>query len=215
MDKSKGLLIQEEEFIFDCRRVIYWPARKILMAADLHWGKTQFLRNHGIAVSDAVLDADLERLTNAIGDYDVKSFIVLGDLIHHEAALSPAIVDKITRFRERSPVELILVKGNHDRYTKFPSQWGIVEENTLVVDNFLLVHDQKKREKRYQFCGHVHPMMKLTSSHDSLRLPSFMLLEKVCYLPAYSHLTGGKDMKLLKGEKALVLMPDGLELFER
>ncbi len=215
MDKSKGILIQDEEFIFDCRRVIYWPRRKILMAADLHWGKTQFLRNHGIAVSDAVLDADLDRLSHAIDDYDVQSFIVLGDLIHHEASLSPAIIDKIAAFREKRPVELILVKGNHDRYTKFPVQWGIVEENTLIVDNFLLVHDQKKREKRYQFCGHVHPMMRLTSSHDSLRLPSFMLLEKVCYLPAYSHLTGGKDMKLLRGEKALVLMPDGLELFER
>jgi DNA ligase-associated metallophosphoesterase len=215
MDKSKGLLIQEEEFIFDCRRVIYWPRRKILLAADLHWGKTQYLRNHGIAVSDAVLDADLRRLENVLGEYDVKSFIVLGDLIHHEASLSPAIISKIEAFRNLHPVELILVKGNHDRYTKFPPSWGLMEETSLRIDNFLLVHDQKKREKTYQFCGHVHPMMKFSSSVDSLRLPSFMLLDKVCYLPAYSHLTGGKNMKLLKGEKALVLMPEGLELFER
>jgi DNA ligase-associated metallophosphoesterase len=215
MDKKKGFLIEEEEFIFDCRRVIYWPRRKILMATDLHWGKTQFLRNHGIAVSDAVLDADLERLAHVFNDYDVKSFIVLGDLIHHERALSPAIVSKIAAFREKNPVELILVKGNHDRFTKFPSVWGIVEETSLKIDQFLLVHEQKKKETDYQFCGHVHPMMSFSSSHDSLRLPSFMLLEKVCYLPAYSHLTGGKNMKLLRGEKAFVVMPDGLEFFER
>ncbi|MES2528145.1 MAG: ligase-associated DNA damage response endonuclease PdeM [Bdellovibrionota bacterium] len=215
MDKSKSLLIGEEEFIFDCRRVIYWPRRKILMAADLHWGKTQYLRNHGIAVSDAVLDADLDRLGHVLEDYEVKSFIVLGDLIHHEAALSPAIISKIQNFREKYPVELVLVKGNHDRFTTFPPSWGIVEELSLNVDQFLLVHDRKTREKKYQFCGHVHPMMRLQSSVDSLRLPSFMLLDKACYLPAYSHLTGGKDMKLLKGEKALVLMPDGIELFER
>ena len=215
MDKSKSVVIDGEEFIFDCRRVIYWPRRKILFAADLHWGKTQYLRNHGIAVSDAVLDADLERLSHVFQDYDITTFMVLGDLIHHEKALSQEIIRKIAWFREEHPLELILVKGNHDRYTVFPSSWGIVEETSLVIDQFLFVHDLKKREKRYQFCGHIHPMMKLTSSVDSLRLPSFMLLEKACYLPAYSHLTGGKDMKLLKGEKALVLMPDGLELFER
>lgn len=215
MDKSKSVLIDGEEFIFDCRRVIYWPRRKLLLAADLHWGKTQYLRNHGIAVSDAVLDADLLRLTHIFKDYDISTFIVLGDLIHHEDALSPEIIRKIADFRHAHPLELILVKGNHDRFTKFPSSWGLVEENSLSIDQFLLVHDQKKREKRYQFCGHIHPMMKLSSSLDSLRLPSFMLLEKACYLPAYSHLTGGKDMKLLKGEKALVLMPEGLELFER
>jgi DNA ligase-associated metallophosphoesterase len=215
MDKSKSVLIQDENFIFDCRRTIYWPKKKVLLAADLHWGKTQYLRSHGIAVSDAVLDDDLNRLSHILEDYDVKSFIVLGDLIHHEGALSPAIVEKIAEFRETFPVELILVEGNHDRYTEFPASWGVVKEKALDVDGFLLVHDQKKREKRYQFCGHVHPMMRFTTSVDSLRLPSFMLLEKVCYLPAYSHLTGGKDMKLLRGEKALVLMPDGLEMFER
>lgn len=215
MDKSKSVLIDDEEFIFDCRRVIYWPRRKILLAADLHWGKTQYLRNHGIAVSDAVLDADLERLGHIFQDYEISNFIVLGDLVHHEKALSPSIIEKINTFREKNPVELILVKGNHDRYTEFPSSWGLVEETHLRIDQFLLVHDQKKREKSYQFCGHIHPMMRLSTSLDSLRLPSFMLLEKACYLPAYSHLTGGKDMKLLRGEKALVLMPDGLEVFER
>lgn len=215
MDKSKGVLIGDEEFIFDCRRVIYWPAKKILLAADLHWGKTQYLRNHGIAVSDAVLDADLDRLSQILKDYDVSTLMVLGDLVHHEEALSPAIVEKISGFRDKHRNELLLVKGNHDRFTVFPTEWGIVEEKELRIGEFLFVHDPKKKEKSYQFCGHIHPMMRLSSSLDSLRLPSFMLLERACYLPAYSHLTGGKDMKLLRGEKALVLMPDGLELFER
>jgi DNA ligase-associated metallophosphoesterase len=215
MDKAKSVLIQDEEFIFDCRRVIYWPRRKVLMAADLHWGKTQYLRHHGIAVSDAVLDDDLNRLSHVLSEYEISTFIVLGDLIHHEGALSPAIIEKISHFRDKHPVELVLVEGNHDRYTNFPSEWGIVKEKALDLDGFLLVHDQKPRVKKYQFCGHIHPMMRFSSSVDSLRLPSFMLLKKACYLPAFSHLTGGKDMKLLRGERALVLMPDGLELFER
>lgn len=215
MDKSKSILIEGEEFIFDCRRVVYWPAKKILLAADLHWGKTQYLRQHGIAVSDAVLDADLERLSGVFQDYEVSTFMVLGDLIHHEGSLSQAIVDKIAGFRDKHPSELLLVKGNHDRYTTFPSEWGIVEEQEFRLEKFLFVHDPKKKEKNYQFCGHIHPMMRLSTSIDSLRLPSFMLLERACYLPAYSHLTGGKDMKLLRGERALVLMPDGLEIFER
>ncbi|HXH75687.1 MAG TPA: metallophosphoesterase [Bacteriovoracaceae bacterium] len=117
MDKNVSVNIKDEEFIFDCRRTIYWPRQKVLLAADLHWGKTQFLRNHGVAIADDIFDADLSRLAHVMDDYEVSSFIVLGDLVHHEKALSSVIINKVTNFREQFPCELMLVKGNHDRYT--------------------------------------------------------------------------------------------------
>jgi uncharacterized protein len=215
MDRSLQQSILEEEFIFDCRRVIYWPRRKILMGTDLHWGKTNFLRSHGIAISDKVFDADLDRLSEILNDYEVDTFLVLGDLIHHEKSLSKGLIEKVAHFRDQHPCELLLVKGNHDRFTKFPESWGIVEEPTLVLDQFVFNHEHVKKEKRFQFSGHLHPMLKLRDGIDILRLPSFILGEKFCYLPAFSHLTGGQDMKLTSGQRAIVTTTGGLEVFEK
>jgi DNA ligase-associated metallophosphoesterase len=215
MDRSLVQSILEEEFIFDCRRVIYWPRRKILLGTDLHWGKTNYLRSHGIAISDKVFDADLERLSNVLTDYDVDTFLVLGDLIHHEKSLSRGLIEKVAHFRDQHPCELLLVKGNHDRYTKFPESWGIVEEKSFVLEQFVFQHEHVKKEKRFQFSGHIHPMMKLKDGIDILRLPSFILGQNFCYLPAFSHLTGGQDIKLQKNQRAIVTTTSGVETFER
>lgn len=215
MEQSILRTIQGEDFIFDCRRAIYWPRRKILVAADLHWGKTQYMRQHGVAISDKVFEADLNRLSHLLEDYDTSTFLVLGDLIHHEKSLSKGVVDKVAWFRHEYPCELVLVKGNHDRFSHFPESWGIVEESDFYIDHFYFVHEHKKRIKDFQFSGHVHPMLKLKADFDILRLPSFILSEKYCLLPAFSYLTGGQDIKLQKGEEGLALMEEGLESFKR
>lgn len=215
MDKSILKIINDEKFIFDCRRSIYWPRRKILIAADLHWGKTQYLRNHGVAITDKVFEDDLMRMSRIMDDYETETLLILGDLIHHEKSLSRGIIDKVAFFRHHNPCELILVKGNHDRYTKFPDSWGIVEENDFKIGNFYFTHEFVKGMESYQFSGHIHPMLRLRSGFDELRLPSFVLAETFCLLPAFSHLTGGQDVKLEKGQSALVLMDEGIDEFKR
>ena len=215
MEKSLVKHIQDEEFVFDCRRVIYWPRKKVLLAADLHWGKTQFLRNHGIAISDSVFEADLLRLSQIMDDYETHSLIVLGDLIHHEKSLSKGIIEKVAMFRHHNPCEMVLVKGNHDRYVSFPESWGIVEEKDFYFEKFRFSHEFDPEILDFQFSGHIHPMLRLRAGHDSLRLPSFIVDEKFCLLPAFSHLTGGQDIKLKSGQDAIVVMEEGLEIFSR
>ncbi len=215
MDTSITRVIQGEEFIFDCRRALYWPRRKILVAADLHWGKTQYLRNHGIAISDKVFESDLDRLANLYRDYEISTFLVLGDLIHHERALSKGVIEKVGIFRDTYSSELVLVKGNHDRFTHFPDSWGIVEESDFYIDHFYFSHEHNPKVEDFQFSGHIHPMIRLSAGFDQLRLPGFVLDQKTCLLPAFSYLTGGQDIKIEKGQEAFVLMDDGIESFAR
>lgn len=215
MDSTLSLVIEEEEFIFDCRRAIYWPSRKVMLTTDLHWGKTDYLQKHGIAVPDKVFDEDLKRLAEVISDFDVKTLVVLGDLIHHEKALSHGLIERVAHFRDQNPCELILIKGNHDRYTTFPESWGILEEKDMTVGNFYFTHEIKPRIKKFQFSGHIHPMMRFRSGGDQIRLPVFMVERNSCLVPAFSHLTGGQDLKLKENQKAIAVMPDGLMLFEK
>ena len=215
MDQSLIRTIRQEEFVFDSRRVIYWPRQKILMASDLHWGKTQYLRSHGVAISDRVFEEDLLRLARILDEFEVRTLLVLGDLIHHEKSLTHSVIEKVAYFRHQQPCELILLKGNHDRFTKFPESWGIVEENDFYIDQFYFSHEFKKGITNYQFSGHIHPMLRLKAGFDELRLPSFILGDNFCLLPAFSHLTGGQDVKLDKGHQALVVMDNGIVLFEK
>jgi uncharacterized protein len=215
MDKSIIKNILGHDFLFDCRRAIYWPRRKILIAADLHWGKTQYLRNYGVAITDKVFEGDLIRLSQMMDDYETETLLILGDLIHHEKSLSKGIVEKVAHFRHHNPCELVLVKGNHDRYTEFPEVWGIVEESDFYIDHFYFTHEHNSKKKDFQFSGHIHPMLRLKAGFDELRLPSFILSEDSCFLPAFSHLTGGQDIKLKKNQEAIVLMEDGLDVFRR
>jgi len=210
MDQSLSLTIKDEEFIFDYRRAIFWPKKQVLLTTDLHWGKTDYFQKHGIAVPDKVFDEDLNRLAKVISDYQVKTMVVLGDLIHHEKSLSPELIERIASFRENNPCELILIKGNHDRYTVFPESWGIVEEQEMTVGDFFFTHEYQEKNKKFQFSGHIHPMMKFKSGSDSFRLPIFMLSHKSCLVPAFSHLTGGQDMKLKPKQKAIAVTDDGL-----
>lgn len=215
MDQSFRLALRNEEFIFDYRRAVFWPGKKILLATDLHWGKTSFFQRHGIAISDQVLDEDLLRLGQLIQDYKVETLIVLGDLIHHEKSINPWLTQKVLDFRHSHPCELILIKGNHDRYTEFPEAWGIVEENELRIGTFLMTHESQRRERSFQFSGHVHPTLKLRTSHDVLRLPAFIIKENACLLPAFSLLTSGQDVRLLKGEMGIGITENSLEVFRR
>ena len=215
MDQSLKLTIKDEEFVFDCRRAIFWPRKHVLLTTDLHWGKTDYFQKHGIAVPDKVFDEDLNRLAQVISDYQVKTMVVLGDLIHHEKSLSRGLIERVAHFRESNPCELILIKGNHDRYTDFPESWGIVEEKEMTVGEFFFTHEYQEKNKKFQFSGHIHPMMKFKSGSDSFRLPIFMLSQRSCLVPAFSHLTGGQDMKLRPKQKAIAVTDDGLMLFEK
>jgi DNA ligase-associated metallophosphoesterase len=215
MDNSLTVPLNGEEFVFDHRRAVYWPRRKVLLAADLHWGKTQYLRNHGIAVTDNVFEADLRRLTGLLTDYEVRTLLVLGDLVHHEAALSRGVVERVAELRDAYPCELLLVTGNHDRYTRFPPSWGVVEEPDFYIGDFYFTHEPVVGNRGFTFAGHLHPMLRLRAGFDVLRLPTFILGDGFCHLPAFSAFTGGQDVKIEKGQRALVLGDDGLMEFGR
>lgn len=214
MDGSLSLKINEHEFWFDHRRAIYWPEKKILLAADLHWGKTGFYQRHGIAIPEKVFDDDLSRLSELISDYGARTVLVLGDLLHHEKSLSRGTVEKVATFREQHPCEFILVKGNHDRYVSFPQSWGIVEEKEMIIGNFLFTHEHVPQDVYFQFSGHIHPMFVIKAAYDRIRLPAFIMAQDHCLLPAFSQFTGGQDVKLTRGQRALVVMADGLETFQ-
>ena len=47
-------------------RAAWWPARRTLLVADLHLGKSETIRSFGAPIPSGVLDESLGRLSRAI-----------------------------------------------------------------------------------------------------------------------------------------------------
>jgi uncharacterized protein len=95
---------------------------------------------------------------------------------------------------------MLLVRGNHDRHLKsLPPEWRMDE------GPFRLAHHPEPAPGRYRWAGHLHPVVRLNSGADRLRLPCFHLGPAVGILPAFSAFTGGLDMRRRPGERVFVI----------
>lgn len=173
------------------------PERRWLLFADAHWGKTHFFQKHGLSVGHGVFQADLKRLKNLIDDYRPEMVLCLGDLIHHEEALNHKLKEAISEFRQKNPVPMALIRGNHERYIpELPLSWGIdIIESHLKRDGLFLCHE-KESFTGPQIYGHLHPKMSLKAQGDHVSLPCFYRNGDDLVLPAFSEFCGGVNIDL-------------------
>lgn len=184
----------------------------MLIASDLHIGKTGHFRKHGIAVPQSVFKEDMQRLFTAIQHFRPQKFVIVGDLFHSDANKE---LDLFTRWRnDFLPVEFLLVKGNHDI---LPDSWYAAHHIRVVdclgIGGLLLLHDKDCKHEslddpglRGIISGHVHPAVALRSGpRQEVRLPCFYFNGTHCILPAFSHFTGTYLVKPQKKDAVFAL----------
>ena len=196
-----------EALLLDGARAAYWPARTTLLVADLHWGKAETFRAHGLPVPDGALDADLARLGRVLAETGASRLVVLGDMIHHSLGLTDAMVDVVAAWRRGFAGELVLVRGNHDRHVaNLPEPWGVRDAGGVLLESpFAFSHEPSPTKGAYVFAGHLHPAITVRGGGDSLRLPCFHLGREVCVLPAFSEFTGGFAVRPRPGERVFAV----------
>jgi uncharacterized protein len=191
-------------------RALHWPEAGVLAVADLHWGKPESFHQHGIPLPTGVLEDDLSRLSAALHATGARRVLLVGDLIHSRRGLTADVVERVAAWREAHEVELVLVRGNHDRHLEaLPASWRMrLVESHLDEGPFRFAHHPAPAPGRYVCAGHLHPMVRLDSGADRLRLPCFHLGPRVGVLPAFSAFTGGLDMRTGAGERLYVIAGD-------
>ena len=82
-----------------------FPQRGLAMVADLHLGKTQTFRHHGLAVPEGSDDETLEKLQAVLLSWPLHQLVILGDLIHHQVAVDGEgrLLEKLKGLRRRWP----------------------------------------------------------------------------------------------------------------
>ncbi|MFW6339895.1 MAG: hypothetical protein ACOC0Q_03400, partial [Wenzhouxiangella sp.] len=110
-------------------RAVFWPAQRTLLIADVHLGKDQVFRSHGVAVPAGMVAADLERLTDLVDRTGAERLIVLGDWVHAPPGPGEPWPEQIHAWRDRHrALSVELVQGNHDRaLATWLTDWSITD----------------------------------------------------------------------------------------
>ncbi len=204
---AREIVLAGERVLLLPEKALYWPARKILVIADIHFGKAASFRAQGVPVPRGTTTQNLEALDALMAVYAVEEIVFLGDFLHARAAHAPATLAAMLAWRERNrSVRLTLVRGNHDVRAGDPAaSLGIdMADEPHTVGVFSFCHHPDIWGDGYVLAGHVHPVYILSSRLDSLRLPCFLAGPSRMILPSFGAFTGGHPVNPNAGEHVYV-----------
>lgn len=202
--------------LFPARGVL-WHERSTLLVADLHLGRQQAWRAGGVPISGeaqiASLDEPLERLSMLLRATGARRLLILGDLLHAPAGLTEAMIERVAEWRrEHGACRVEVVPGNHDRgLDRVRDAWSLgVLEAIVREPPFVFVHDPAdvptgEPEPLVACCGHVHPMVRLSSRGDAVRAPAFFLSPRRLLLPAFSGMNSGATVSPLPSDRVFAI----------
>lgn len=200
--------IADKEFILDYRRVVYDIQLEEIIVADLHIGKSAHFRKAGISLPGYSLANDIYRFQQILHDYQPKRVLILGDLFHSDRNEEfKEWYELVSSFLD---IKFLLVIGNHDtRFMKYNDLEGMDTLGELFRERIHYSHAPSESENRINFCGHIHPGVKLRGKgKQAMRLGCFWLSKKQFILPAFSELTGLGIVKPKRTDRVFIATED-------
>ncbi len=183
------LNINNQTFILHPCGVVFWKDKDLLLIADVHLGKVSHFRKHGSAVPAKAILKNFDQLDRAISFFNPANICFLGDLFHSYVNTEWNIFES---WILNQTAKITLITGNHDIISEHKyAALGISTGTELTLDNFLLTHHPDQRENLFNFCGHIHPGIRLQGlGKQSLKLPCFFQKSDQMIVPAFGEFTG-------------------------
>jgi DNA ligase-associated metallophosphoesterase len=192
-------------------KAAWWGAERTLLVADPHIGKAVSYRRLGVPVPEATTSGNLDALDALLASHDARRIVFLGDLLHSRHAHDAQTLATFARWRQqRTELELLLVRGNHDDSAGDPPPaWGVhcVDEPYALpgAPGLALCHHPEPIAGRYVLAGHNHPCTTVGRGIDRLRLPCFHFGASVGVLPAFGAFTGMHPIDRAPGDRVFVV----------
>lgn len=197
-----------ERLCLDHRRALVWPRRRAVLVADTHFGKSAVFRREGIALPEGSDAADLAILSALLAEHGAHRLYILGDFVHGALPAGHAFYRRFNAWIASHGAEVHVVLGNHDVYLDRTAIHGVSWHDSLALEPFHLVHDPIDANGGFYLAGHVHPVMRLSTRGDSLRMPVFWQRSAGMVLPSFGDLTGGYHIEAGRGERLYGIGPD-------
>ncbi len=188
-------------------KAIYWPQKKALFLSDVHLGKLNHFRKHGIGIP-AVGEVDnLRRLQELILIYDPADIYILGDLFHSSRNDS---WHELKVFIETfQTVRFHLIAGNHDilrRPSYFQLGFSRVCDHFNLEGMYLIHNGDESKDDEWSLSGHIHPGVMLRGvGKQRLKMPCFWLRDKKMVLPAFGIFTGLYVVNIKRADRVFVV----------
>lgn len=183
-----------ESLVLLPERAIQWMAHETLFIADPHWGKAATFRSHGIPVPSGTTDGGIARLDRLVQRTSARKIVFLGDLLHAKAGRSRNMFAALGEWRRsNADVDLLLVRGNHDRQAGDPPADLEIRctDAPFAMRPFVLDHHPRPSADGYVLSGHVHPGIRIYGAGRQIeKLPCFHVGAAVAVLPAFGDFTG-------------------------
>jgi DNA ligase-associated metallophosphoesterase len=201
---TQNLQIHNQSFVLHPSGSLFWQEKSALLISDVHLGKVSHFRKYGAAVPQKAIQANFELLDEVVEFFNPNNIYFLGDLFHSHINSEWNLFEEWT---SKSTSKIILINGNHDIISPLKYEaLGIKIQDELVEKDFLLTHHPEERENYFNFCGHIHPAVKIRGSgKQSLRLPCFFKSLNQLILPAFGEFTGSFTLKPKKKDQVFAI----------
>lgn len=171
---------------------LFWPARKALLVADLHFEKASWYARFGQMLPPYDSEATLTDLEALVVETGARELWCLGDSFHDNEGserLSPAARAKLEALTTR--LDWTWITGNHDMALDKSSGGTVIKE--AEVDGLMLRHEADPSDLRPELSGHFHPKLRIRVRGKNVSRRCFVATERKLILPAFGALTGGLD----------------------
>ena len=196
--------------MLDPSGAVYWPARNMLILADLHLEKGSAAAGRGRLLPPYDSRTTLDRMATLMRRYSPAHVLALGDSFHDAegaARLQPA--DRARLASMAHATEFIWVLGNHD--PRLPDSLPGKVAAEWSDGPLLFRHEAGAGGSDAEICGHHHPKATVPVRGASVTRPCFVTDgHRRLMLPAFGTYTGGLDI----GDAAIAtLFPRGARIF--
>lgn len=171
---------------------LYWPARRALLVADLHFEKASWFARFGQMLPPYDSIATLTDLTALVTATGAEEVWCLGDSFHDARGcerLPQQARDMLLALT--GTTRWTWITGNHDAGMADHCGGTLMEE--AEIDGLVLRHEADSRDPRPELSGHYHPKLRLNLRGRSVARRCFVAGPSKLILPAFGALTGGLD----------------------
>ncbi len=169
---------------------LWWEARRTLVVADLHFGKSERLaRRGGALLPPYETAATLDRLAAEIGVRAPACVVCLGDSFDDdEASRSLAEAQRLRLAALMAGRDWVWVAGNHDPGPLALGGRHLAEWHTGPL---AFRHAAVPETAAGEVSGHLHPKLRLVARGRVVARPCFVHDARRLILPAFGAYTGG------------------------
>jgi DNA ligase-associated metallophosphoesterase len=175
--------------LLDPTGALFWPARKLLVVADLHLETGSSYARFGQMLPPYDTRVTLARLADAIARHRPERVISLGDSFHDRGGVERlgagerAALDALT-----AAADFVWITGNHEGDCAAALAGTVCNE--IAVDGVTFRHIPAAGDG-IEVAGHLHPAAHVTLKGRTLRRRAFVGCARRLVMPAFGCLTGG------------------------